>query len=204
MRAEDLMSSPAVTVRPTTPTQAAAALMASHGFSTLPVVDGHGHLLGVITENDMLRSRYDRGDHLIAPATVGEAMTAPVWSADRDTAVADLAAVLVGDGTRCVPVTCGDVVVGVVTRRDLLRALVRDDLMIAAEVRSRLRDYSGDRRWQITSHGGTVTVAVDDALADGDDRAVVIRRLARSVPGVRAVEITRPLREPSARGSGDR
>lgn len=56
MRAQDVMSSPVVTVRPDQPVKEIAALLAGQGFTSAPVVDD-GHLVGMVTEADVLLDR---------------------------------------------------------------------------------------------------------------------------------------------------
>ena len=114
MRVDQAMSAPAVTVTPDTPIKEAATLLASHGFTALPVVDPDGDLVGIVTEADLLRDRirHDARSPLLnrkltaepAPATVGEVMTGDVFSARPFTDVADLADEMHRLGVRSVPV----------------------------------------------------------------------------------------------------
>jgi CBS domain-containing protein len=188
----ELMSEPVVTVRPRTPAKAAIALLAAHGFTALPVVDD-GRLVGVVTESDLLRGRVvtdARTSH--APATtpettVGAVMTRDPRTVAPNTDVAKVARLMLDERLRSVPVLENGLVVGVVTRRDLLRVLARDDLDILADVRRRLAAYGGRARWAVTVSDGAVTV-VDD-FDDAPDRHVA-RVLAESVPGVQAVTVT--------------
>lgn len=128
MRVRDVMSSPAVSVRPRTPAGRAAALLVEHGFTAAPVLDAEGRLRGIATEADLLRGRLsgDGPDPLVAdvmtpcPATVGP-----------DTALADVAALMLGTGARSVPVLEGGRLVGVVTRRDVLRAVAAPGTVVA-------------------------------------------------------------------------
>ncbi|MFH9861108.1 CBS domain-containing protein [Streptomyces sp. NPDC017202] len=53
--AADLMTSPAVTVRPDATLAQAARAMARHGVKRLPVVDGDGVLKGIVSRSDLLR-----------------------------------------------------------------------------------------------------------------------------------------------------
>lgn len=53
------MSRAPVTVTATTSTARAAAMMLDHGFRSLPVVASDGHLVGIITETDLLRASRD-------------------------------------------------------------------------------------------------------------------------------------------------
>jgi CBS-domain-containing membrane protein len=58
MRARDIMSSPVVTVTPDTTVKDAANLLASNGFTALPVLDSDGRLARVVTEADVVRDRF--------------------------------------------------------------------------------------------------------------------------------------------------
>ena len=57
MRAKDLMTYPVITVRPETPAKEAARLLASHGFTALPVVDVDDIVVGIVSEADLIRGR---------------------------------------------------------------------------------------------------------------------------------------------------
>jgi CBS-domain-containing membrane protein len=63
-RAGDLMSAPAVTVRPRTTLAEAARLLDAHNIKRLPVVDEGGRLVGVVSRADLLRI-YTRPDDQI-------------------------------------------------------------------------------------------------------------------------------------------
>ena len=54
------MSSPVITVREGTPVHVAAALLVSHGFTAVPVVDEHRRVVGIATEADLMRGRTSR------------------------------------------------------------------------------------------------------------------------------------------------
>lgn len=54
LTAEQLMNSPAITVRPDTPVARAARLMNSHHIRRLPVVDAEGQLIGIVSRRDLL------------------------------------------------------------------------------------------------------------------------------------------------------
>ncbi|MEO6085676.1 MAG: CBS domain-containing protein [Umezawaea sp.] len=199
MRAEDIMSSPVVKVRPETPAKAATALLAAHGFTALPVVDQDDRLLGIVTEADLMRDRIlpdprahiwrDREPiaHPHAPDTVERVMSTPAIGMTRHTDAAELAKVMLRDDVRSIPILDGQRVVGIVTRRDLLRTIARDDLAIVADVRHQLAAYAGGDRWTVTVADGVVRIL--DEFDDDTDRHVATV-LARAVPGVQAVEVT--------------
>ncbi|MBW4717903.1 CBS domain-containing protein [Saccharothrix obliqua] len=191
MRARDIMTSPVITVTPDVPIREAAALMVSHGFTALPVVDDD-RLVAIVTEADLLHARY--GDHESAATPVREVMLAPVWGMDPDAPAELLAQVMVVDRVRCVPVVDGSRLVGVVTRRDLVRALARTDASIAADVRERLDAYGGSGRWPVSVYDGEALVrrAPEDKWTSR-----VVSALAETVPGVMGVRLrTEPDGEP--------
>ena len=55
MKAADVMTLGAVTIRCDALVREAAQLMLQYGISGLPVVDATDHLMGIITEGDFLR-----------------------------------------------------------------------------------------------------------------------------------------------------
>ena len=59
MKARELMSTNLVVVPPETPVSAVAALLASRGISAVPVVDGSGAPVGLVTEGDLIRRLAD-------------------------------------------------------------------------------------------------------------------------------------------------
>jgi CBS domain-containing protein len=191
MRARDIMTAPVTTVRPETPLKEAAAMLAGNGFTALPVVDGEDRLVGIATEADLVRDRVPRdpralchpGEELptVATTTVGEVMTTAVVAMSPGTDVAVLAKALLDAGYRSMPIVDGSRVVGIVTRRDIVRVIARDDHTIADDVRHRLAVYGGDRRWQVEVHDGIV--AIGDQFDDETDRHVATV-LAEAVPGV--------------------
>jgi CBS domain-containing protein len=191
MRARDIMTAPVITVRPDTPIKEAAATLAEHGFTALPVTDAEDRLIGIVTEADLVRNRVPRdpralchpGEELrtVATTAVGEVMTTPAIAMGPGTDVAVLAKALLDAGYRSMPIVDGSLVVGIVTRRDIVRVIARDDHTIAEDVRHRLEIYGGDRRWRVEVRDGMVSIA--DEFDDETDRHVATV-LAEAVPGV--------------------
>lgn len=191
MRARDIMSTPVVAVRPGTPVKEAAALLAANGFTALPVTDADDSLIGIVTEADLVRDRIPRdprarchpgeGMATTTTTTVGEVMTSPVTAMGPGTDVAVLAKALLDAHERSMPIVDGSRVVGIVTRRDIVRVIARDDHTIAEDVRHRLEIYGGDRRWRVEVRDGMVSIG--DEFDDETDRHVATV-LAEAVPGV--------------------
>jgi CBS-domain-containing membrane protein len=190
------MTSPVVTVRSGTPAKETAQLLVTQGFTALPVVDDDDRLLGIITEADLLRNRFLPDPRLLihddAPAptsppasSVDEMMVADVVAAGPDTHVAAVSTLMVDRHLRSIPIVDDGRVVGIVTRRDLLRTIARDDDTIARDVRHQL-DTAGRRRWEIDVVDGVVTL--QSAGADGTESHIATI-IAGAQPGVVDVHV---------------
>ncbi|SDP39009.1 CBS domain-containing protein [Nakamurella panacisegetis] len=195
MRAREIMSSPVVSVPPDMPVTQASDLLAQRGFTALPVVDEDGRLIGLVTEADLIRDRVapdPRIHGFASPATgggrastVADVMTTSVESFTPGADVADIARTMLDERVRCFPIVDGNAVVGVITRRDLLRSAVsHSDLELERDVTKALAALDDSDRWQVTVQGGVAQV---DDVEDGpdsardDDRA---RSTAAGVPGI--------------------
>lgn len=198
MLVREVMTRPVVTVAPDTPVRTAATLLTGRGFTALPVVDGDGELVGIVTEADLLRDRvrHDARSMVaeelarIPPSRVGEVMTTRVLTATPTTDVADVVARMRELGIRSVPVVrAGAGLVGILSRRDVLGTFTRTDSAIAADVRHRLDAYAGPGRWGVAVEGGQVTLR--DALADPAEEhpASVVAASVRGVLHVRVLPV---------------
>ena len=131
MRACDVMTSPVITLRPNAPVHAAAALLCSHGFTSAPVVDPAGALVGIASEADLMRGRIVRDGSVVPPepdSTVGEVMTPASAAMRPEDDLADVVALMLDARTRSVPIVEEGKLVGIVTRRDVLRVVARREL----------------------------------------------------------------------------
>src|SRR5690606_31849209 len=94
------------------------------------------------------------------PRVVADVMTREVVAVSPRDDVAEVARAMLDHDVRCVPVMEGPQLVGVVSRRDLLRTLVRTDDVVAAELQERLDEYAGgQRRWLATVTDGAAVVS---------------------------------------------
>ncbi|MEO6089423.1 MAG: CBS domain-containing protein [Umezawaea sp.] len=185
MRAHDIMSSPAVTVTPDVSIREVAGLLSTHGFTALPVVDADQHMIGIVTEMDLLRGEYSTTpEGLDSP--VEQVMTSPAFGMGAGSSVALIARVMIDDHVRCVPIIDGSTVVGVVTRRDVVRGLARSDTSIAADVRRKLEIYRGVVDWSVSVRDGVVSIGAE--FVDPESEQVVVA-LAGGVVGVADVRI---------------
>ncbi|UQU61846.1 CBS domain-containing protein [Couchioplanes caeruleus] len=198
MRAKDIMSSPVHVIWQNAPVESAAELMAGKAVTALPVVDADGLLVGMVSESDLLWHRVpsDPTAHLRRhpdtdpsrrPGMVVEVMSPFPLTTTPDADVADVADTMLQHDVRSMPVLDGREVVGVISRRDILRAMVRSDEALVKEVQHRLDEYAdGEHRWAVTVDGGVATV--EGAFANDTERAVV-EVLTRTVPGVAAANV---------------
>ena len=197
MRARDVMSAPVVTVTAGATVKAAAKLLIERDFTALPVVDEDDRLIGIVTEADLVRDRFPRDARyrqryltelaaltetaeLTVGSTIGAVMTTPVTALSAGTDVVELVTVMLTEHVRAIPIVDGSAVVGIVTRRDLVRVLARDDAAIATEVRHKLAGYAGPDRWTVEVCEGRVEIT--DEFDNATDRHVATV-LAESVPG---------------------
>lgn len=118
-----------VTVTPRTTLEEAARLLTAHRIHHLPVVEGE-RLVGIVSDTDLRRATLDgmfggadRGDSG-APVTAGEIMTPdPVTLSPADT-LDDAMLVLSRERFGALPVVDGGRLVGIVTKADILEALL--------------------------------------------------------------------------------
>jgi CBS domain-containing protein len=213
MKIKDVMVGEVTTVAPETSLKDVAAILAERGISGLPVVDGAGQVVGVVSEADILmkeRTREQRRGGVIgwllepknteeaaklAARTAAEAMTSPAVTIEPESSVAKAAALMVERGVNRLPVVKNGELVGIVTRADLVRAFTRDDLEIAREIRE---DVILRKFWIPQE---TVTVEVDqgDVKLTGEVEKQSIAELladfVERVPGVVSVSSSLSWRE---------
>jgi CBS domain-containing protein len=206
VRVAEIMTTEVLTVTPETPLKQVAEILARRGISGAPVVDEEMHVLGVVSEADIIvrESRVRQPDALSrmmlrrsnsmatkrAARTAGEAMTLPAITLTPSRRVDVAAALMLDRGINRLPIVDAQgVLVGIVTRADLVEAFVHSDEEIAKEIRE---DVLMRELWlrpddfDLTVDGGEVTLA--GHLPSDEERELLIRRVAL-VPGVITVEL---------------
>jgi CBS domain-containing protein len=190
MRARHIMSSPVTTIDQDAGTDKCLRVIAQSGYSVLPVVDEQKHLVGIVSEGDLLRSRFQdlsqKGQSVSIDESVTDVMTKPVIAMTADAVINDVASAMLRSGLRAVPIVHEGDVIGIVTRQDLIGLLTLDPEHIADEVRHRLDIYGGPDRWTVELADGTVTVG---GISDDDPELGVVTALASTVPGVDEVRL---------------
>jgi CBS domain-containing protein len=216
MIVRDLMTTHPLSVLPTVPVRAIVELLSEHGISGVPVLDSHGVLLGVVTESDLLRRlslpdeprrgwfrgmfddqdlaavRYARAHGM----TARDVMTTQLWTIGDDSTAGHAARLLEEHGVRRLPVVRDDRLVGMISRADLLRALLPaappEDIVAITDETIRTDLAEGMRR-QAWAHAPLLFFDVNDGVVElqGQHRSPAIRQavstLIANIPGVRRV-----------------
>lgn len=195
MRARDLMTTDVVTLRPETTVKEAAVTLAGRAVASAPVVDDSGAVVGIVSEIDLLahdvppdpltRLSFAPDEVEPPPSVVADVMTRRVVTLPPEADAADFLRRMLADRIVCIPVTDGDTLVGVVSRRDLLRLLARPDAEIAADVRAALEAALPGQDWTVEVAEGLARLT---GIGPGAD-AEVAARVAQGVPGVVRVSV---------------
>ena len=204
MQVRDVMTRDVQTVGPETSAKYAAEMMATHGFAAIPVVDDQDHVVGIVAEADVLRDRLPEDPRLhlrrgaeapVPPLLVEGVMTRDVRCVEATADLADVTRLVLEHQLRSLPVVDGDRLVGIVSRRDLLRALVRSDAAIRADLLVLAERYTGELGcWDVDVQDGVATIRRTRGEPDGgpavEERALTA--LAHTVGGVVGVRVLAP------------
>lgn len=217
MKAADVMTQTIVSISPEATVLQAARLMLQHHISGLPVIDADGQLAGVLSEGDFLRRRETATERrrsrwlefLMGPGKiaseythshgnkVGEVMTTEVQTVTEDTPLENIVELMERRRIKRVPVMRGKQVVGIITRSNLMHAMV--SLARAAEgvpqgdaaIREHLLAEMKRQPWapialtNVVVHDGVVELW--GAVVDERQREA-LTVAAENTPGVRAVK----------------
>ncbi len=191
---DDVMTREVVSVSPEASYMEIVAKLVDHTVSALPVVDGAGQVVGVVSEADLL-PRVEVTDGARRPRRKAHAMraeelmTAPAITIRPDAAVAEAARVLDATRFKRLPVVDGEGrLIGIVSRRDLLRMYTRGDDEIRADIVEKVlrRDLWVDpATMDVRVAAGVVTLTGE---LDTRSLAGIAVRLASAVPGVVRVD----------------
>jgi CBS domain-containing protein len=217
MNAEDVMTRDVISIDPESTVLQAARLMLQHRISGLPVIDKSGKLVGVISEGDFLRRRETHTERrrsrwlefLMGPGRmaaeyshshghkVSEAMSTDVQAVTDVTSLEDIVDLMERHRIKRVPVLCGSEVVGIITRSNLMRAMVSlsrhtpaggtDD----ASIREQLVAEIAKEKW---APAAMTSVVVLDGVVElwgvvvDERQRVALKVAAENIPGVKAIK----------------
>jgi CBS domain-containing protein len=146
------MTTDVCTVGQDAPFKQVAELLTGRRVSALPVLDGQGRIVGIVSEADLLlKEEFPEGPPdarlfegrrrrsvraKATAATAAELMTSPAVTVGPDATVAEAARLLHRHGVKRLPVVDpAGPLLGIVSRADLLKVFLRPDQEIAADVR---------------------------------------------------------------------
>jgi CBS domain-containing protein len=148
LTAKDIMTRDVITVKPDTSIEELASLLVKHQISGAPVVDDSGNLYGIVTENDLIsRSKrlhiptvvsfldaaiylessrkFEQEVKRLTATKVGEICTRKVITITEDTPIVDIATTMDEKKVYLLPVVRNGKVLGIVGKRDMVKALAR-------------------------------------------------------------------------------
>jgi CBS domain-containing protein len=149
----DVMTRTVVSIGATTGYKEIVETLADHSVSAVPVVDDAGHVIGVVSEADLLykteyaaqpypssrlweRKQVRDARGKASADTAGDLMTAPAIVIDVSETVGTAARLMDARAVKRLPVVDGQgQLVGIVSRGDILRLFLRNDADIEREVR---------------------------------------------------------------------
>ena len=200
-RVKDVMTAPVVSVAESTSYKDIIDALADHRISAVPVVNAAGRVVGVVSEADLLcRMEFagtTRGRHLLerkrrrtarAKADGDSAaalMSAPAVVVDPQVTLTAAARLMDTEEVKRLPVVDhrGELV-GIVSRRDLLRVYLREDAAIHDEIVERVLVstlWMDRERLTVTVERGVVTLA---GTVDRKSTIPLLVSLVESVAGV--------------------
>jgi CBS domain-containing protein len=118
-----VMTTDVISVAPNSLIEDAIDVMIEHSISGLPVIDDHGRLVGMISEYDALNLLLEPPSEVGLVAPVVNYMSRDVVSIPLDTPLDAVAHMLQTSGVRRLPIVDEGRVVGIVSRRDLIRVV---------------------------------------------------------------------------------
>jgi len=147
MLARDIMTRDVVTVKPDEEIEKVAQLLVENKISGIPVVDDDQHIVGIITEKDLIVRagelkvpfyitlfdsiiflenpiRFSNSLKQYTASKVGDAMTKEVWAVKEDEEVSKVVEIMQKKNINRVPVVRNGKLVGIISRNDVLKVLV--------------------------------------------------------------------------------
>jgi CBS domain-containing protein len=215
MKAADVMATNVITVRLDTPVATIAEVLLANRISAVPVVNDKDVLVGIVSEGDLIHRveagterhrswwlELFAGKEMLAQEFVmsharkaADVMTRPVVSVQLDTPLGDIASLLEKHRIKRVPVVINGKIAGIVSRANLIQALVSDPKSSSASVddvtlHGNILEQLRSKPWVDPS---TISVVVNNGyvelwgIVDSETEKNAIRVAVEVTPGVRQV-----------------
>lgn len=201
------MTTDVVVAHPATSYKDLVELLESFRISALPVLDEDRRVLGMVSEADLMikeelpaeerahrrfewQPTFERRQRAAA-GLAGELMTSPAITIPPDASITRAAKLMHEHNVKRLPVVDeGGCLIGIISRRDLLRVFLRND----DEIRSEIVDDVVRRRLWLTPDEGRIVVAVEDGVVtlegwiDRKSTRDILDSLVLGVEGVVSIE----------------
>ena len=148
LTAKDIMTRDVLSVRPDTSIEELSSILVKNEISGVPVVDDAGALYGIVTENDLISrnkrlhiptvvsfldaaiylessKKFEQEVKRLTATRVGDICSRKVVTIAEDTTVTDIATIMSEKKAHLLPVLRGGKVVGIVGKRDMVKAVAR-------------------------------------------------------------------------------
>ena len=132
LKAKDVMQQPVIAASPRASLRDIAWQILKYGFSGMPVAEADGKVLGVITEADIVLSLLD--ENQLEATAAADLMTSPPATVDVEVSLEQVMRTLQERRIVRVPVTEHGKLVGIISRRDVIRAILEPEFMAFGDV----------------------------------------------------------------------
>jgi len=195
MLIKEVMSKSVITVRESTTVKQALAILDKEAITAVPVVGSHRRIVGIVSEADLIRDavQHDVRRHVshaledltvLPPHEVGEVMSRHPITVHPEADLVDAVELMTSTGVKSLPVVDDrDEVVGMISRRDIVRVLARPDTVLEAEADDLFRHLGFE--WEVEVRDGVATVSGPPAHS----AAAVASTVAGAVPGIVGVTV---------------
>ena len=123
LEAKDIMTKQVVCIRKDTPIFEAIRMMANNNITGIPVVEDDQTLVGMLSEQDVLRLFHTYDDE--KDRIVNDFMTQPAIHFEENEPLLDVCYCLRDNSIRRVPITLNGKVLGVISRSDILKCILQ-------------------------------------------------------------------------------
>jgi len=121
MQVRDIMTRNIISLNPKTKVLEAIDILVNNRISGAPVLDDNGVLQGIISEKDLMVPLEFFSNRKEAESCVEEFMAKDVITFPEDTSIEEIMKALVVNNIKRVPIIKDNKVVGIVSRRDILK-----------------------------------------------------------------------------------
>lgn len=149
IRARDIMTKKVITLTPTATVTEAARTLSQKRISGAPVLNSESKMIGIVSESDLIiqdvklhfptyiqlldsyiylgsLAKFEKTLKKAVAVKVKDIMTTEVITTSPEASLEDVATVIMKEHVSILPVTEDDKVIGIITKRDIVRSLGRD------------------------------------------------------------------------------